>query len=76
MQTNILKVDDEFQAIETRTIDDRNRLTLGRLLQGSKRIRVYKNDRGKSFYSLLLKSQLLSSGFFKIKRPLKVFKRG
>lgn len=46
MQPGILKIDDEFHEIGTRTIDDRDRLILGKLLKGSKRVRLYKNDRG------------------------------
>jgi hypothetical protein len=43
---NILKVNDSFTEIGTRTIDERNRLTFGEILKGSKRIRLYRNDRG------------------------------
>ena len=46
MQNNILKIDDEFQEIGTRTIDGRQRLTLGELLKGFKRVRLYKNGLG------------------------------
>ncbi len=35
MGNNILKIEDEFEEIDTRTVDDRNRLTLGDLLKGS-----------------------------------------
>ncbi|MCX5831747.1 MAG: hypothetical protein NT140_07655 [Deltaproteobacteria bacterium] len=43
---NILQVNDSFEEIGTRTIDERNRLTVGEILKGSKRIRLYRNDRG------------------------------
>ena len=46
MQNTVLRIDDEFQEIGTKTIDDRNRLTLGNLFRGYKRVRSYKNDRG------------------------------
>jgi hypothetical protein len=46
MQQGTLKIDDEFREIGTKTVDDRNRLTLGELPGGSKRVRLYKNDRG------------------------------
>ena len=46
MRGNILRVKDEFKEVDTRTIDDRNRLTLGELMKGSKRVRLYKNDAG------------------------------
>ena len=43
---NILKVTDSFEEIGTRTIDERNRLTVGEILKGCKRIRLYRNVRG------------------------------
>ena len=46
MQNTILRIDDEFQEIGTKTIDDRNRITVGDLFRGYKRVRLYKNDRG------------------------------
>jgi hypothetical protein len=46
MRGNVLRVKDEFKEVDTRTIDDRNRLTLGELVEGSKRVRLYKNDAG------------------------------
>jgi len=46
MQSTSIKINDEFQEIGTRTIDSRNRLTVGELVQGLKRVRVYKNKLG------------------------------
>ena len=46
MQNASIKINDEFQEIGTRTIDSRNRLTVGELVQGLKRVRVYKNKLG------------------------------
>ena len=46
MQHNILKVHEEFQEIDTKTIDDRKRVTLGSLINDAKRVRLYKNKRG------------------------------
>lgn len=43
---NNIKINDDFQEIGTKTIDDRNRLTLGEIFKGYKRIRLFKNDRG------------------------------
>ncbi len=45
MQNNI-NVNDDFREIGTKTMDERNRLTLGELFKGYKRIRLFKNDRG------------------------------
>jgi len=46
MQSHSIKIDDEFQEIDTRTIDERSRLTLGELIKGCKRVRLYRNKRG------------------------------
>ena len=43
---NILTVTDSFEEIGTRTIDERNRLTVGEILKGCKRIRLYRNVSG------------------------------
>jgi hypothetical protein len=36
----------EFREIATKTIDKRNRITLGKYLDGCKRVRVYGNRKG------------------------------
>ena len=46
MESNVIKIDSEFRAIGTRTIDERKRLTIGELLGDFKRVRLYENDRG------------------------------
>ena len=46
MQNDIIKINDEFQEIDTRTIDNRNRLTIGELALGFNRVRIYKNQLG------------------------------
>jgi len=46
MEKNVLKIDDEFQEIGTRTIDDRKRLTLGEAIKNFKRVKLYMNLRG------------------------------
>ena len=46
LQNNTIKINDEFQEIDTRTIDSRKRLTIGELAQGFNRVRLYKNKMG------------------------------
>ena len=46
LQNNTIKINDEFAEIDTRTIDNRNRLTIGELAQGFNRVRLYKNKMG------------------------------
>lgn len=49
MDNNTIYVNCEFEEIDTRTIDERNRLTIGELIKGYKRVRIYKNNRGEVF---------------------------
>jgi hypothetical protein len=46
MDHNTLKIDDEFREIESKTVDERKRITLGELAKDSKRVRLYTNKRG------------------------------
>ena len=46
LQNDTIKIDDEFTEIDTRTIDSRNRLTIGEFSQGFNRVRLYKNKMG------------------------------
>jgi len=54
MQQSVLRVDDNFYEIGTRAIDDRNRVILGELVKGSKKVRLYKNERGEFLLMPLL----------------------
>jgi len=46
LQKDKIKINDEFQEIDTRTIDSRNRLTIGELAQGFNRVKLYKSELG------------------------------
>jgi len=46
MRRELVKIDDEFEEIGTRTVDERKRLTLGDLIKDFRRVRLYKNERG------------------------------
>ncbi len=46
MKDNTIKIHDEFEEIDTRTMDSRNRLTIGEFAQGFNRVRLYKNKKG------------------------------
>ena len=46
LQKGKIKINDEFQEIDTRTIDNRNRLTIGELAQGFNRVKLYKSELG------------------------------
>jgi len=76
MRNKILKIDDEFQEIDTRTIDDRNRLTLGGLFTGSKRVRLYKNDRGEVLLQPVVEIPASELWLFQNKEALKSVQKG
>jgi hypothetical protein len=46
LPNDIIKINDEFAEVDTRTIDNRNRLTIGELALGFNRVRIYKNQSG------------------------------
>ena len=76
MERNILKVDDEFQEIGTRTIDDRNRLTLGEFMKGSKRVRLYMNERGELFLQPVAEIPASELWLFQNKEAIESVKKG
>jgi hypothetical protein len=76
MRGNVLKIEDEFKEIATRTIDDRNRLTLGELIKGSKRIRLYKNDRGEVLLRPVVEIPASEAWLFQNKEAFESVKKG
>jgi hypothetical protein len=46
MEKREIKVNDVFQELDTRSIDGRNRLTIGELAAGFNRVKVYINEMG------------------------------
>jgi hypothetical protein len=76
MQKNSVKVNDEFMEIGTRAIDDRNRLTIGELLKGSKRVRLYKNNRGEVLVQPVVEIPASELWLFQDKEALENVKKG
>ena len=76
MERNILRVDDKFQEIGTRTIDDRNRLTLGEFMKGSKRVRLYINERGELFLQPVVEVPASEVWLFQNKQASESVKKG
>jgi hypothetical protein len=76
MERNILRVDDKFQEIGTRTIDDRNRLTLGEFMKGSKRVRLYMNERGELFLQPVVEVPASEVWLFQNKQAIESVKKG
>ncbi|MGA2467785.1 MAG: hypothetical protein ABSH06_25990 [Thermodesulfobacteriota bacterium] len=76
MRGNVLKIEDEFKEIDTRTVDDRNRLTVGELLKGSKRVRLYKNERGEVLLQPVVEIPASEAWLFKNKEAFESVKKG
>ena len=76
MRGKSLKIEDEFEEIATRTIDDRNRLTLGELLKGSRRVRIYKNDRGEVLLRPVVEIPASEAWLFQNQEALESVKKG
>ena len=76
MENTVLRIDDEFQEIGTKTIDDRNRLTLGDLFKGYKRVRLYKNDRGELLLQPTVEIPASELWLFQNKEALKSVQTG
>ena len=75
MQNNI-KISDDFQEVGTRTMDERNRLTLGEIFKGYKRIRLYKNERGEVLLQPVVEVPASELWLFQNKEALESVQRG
>ena len=76
MRGKVLKVKDQFEEVATRTIDGRRRLTLGELPKGSKRVRIYKNDRGEVLLQPLVEIPASEVWLFENEEALESVKKG
>ena len=75
MQNNI-NINDDFQEVGTRTMDDRNRLTLGEIFKGYKRIRLYKNERGEVLLQPVVEVPASELWLFQNREALESVQRG
>jgi hypothetical protein len=76
MRGRVLKIKDEFEEVATRTIDDRNRITLDELPKGSKRVRIYKNDRGEVLLRPLIEIPASEPWLFRNEEAFESVKKG
>ena len=76
MEKDVLRVDDEFQEIGTRTIDDRKRLTLGELIKDFKRVKLYRNDRGELLLRPVVEVPVSELWLFKNKEAFESVQEG
>jgi len=76
MRGKVLKIEDDFEEIATRTVDDRNRLTIGELPKGLKRVRIYKNDRGEVLLRPVVEIPVSEAWLFQNKEAFQRVKKG
>jgi len=76
MDNNIIFVSSEFEEIGTRTIDERNRITIGELMKGYKRVRIYKNKRGEIFLQPIVEIPASELWLFQDKEALESVLKG
>jgi hypothetical protein len=76
LQKDKIKINDEFQEIDTRTIDSRNRLTIGDLAQGFNRVRLYKNELGEILLKPVVEIPASELWLFQNKEALEDVQKG
>ncbi len=76
MRGKVLKVKSEFEEVGTRTIDGRRRLTLVELPEGSKRVRIYKNDQGEVLLQPVIEIPASEVWLFKNEEALENVRKG
>ncbi len=75
-QNNIINVNDEFQEIDTRSIDSRSRLTIGELALGFNRVKVYKNRQGEILLKPIVEIPASELWLFKNKEAFENIQEG
>ena len=73
---NIDRVNDEFQEVATKTVDKKYRITIGKLIEGYKRVKVYKNSKGEILLKPLIEIPASEAWLFQDKEALENIKRG
>lgn len=76
LKNNTIKINDEFAEIDTRTIDNRNRLTIGELAQGFNRVRLYKNKMGEILLKPVVEIPASELWLFQNKEALENVQKG
>lgn len=73
---NTIRINDEFEEIDTRTIDSRNRLTIGEFAQGFNRVRLYKNKQGEILIKPVVEIPVSELWLFKNKEAFEDVQKG
>lgn len=66
-----LKNTDEFEEMATIGIDDRNRVTLGKIVHGASRLKVYRNSQGDILLRPVVEIPAAELWLYKNKKALK-----
>lgn len=73
---DVISVNDNFQEVDTKTIDGRKRLTLGNLLEGFNRVKIYKNLRGELLIKPVVEIPASELWLYKNKEAYESVQRG
>jgi len=76
MSEKIIKINDDFEEIGTRNIDDRKRLTIGELAEDFNRVKVYKNKLGEILLRPVVEIPASEYWLFKNEEALENVKKG
>lgn len=76
MPAIILKNDDEFKEMATVGIDGRNRVTLGKIVHGASRLKVYRNSQGDILLRPVVEIPAAELWLYKNEQALESVKRG
>jgi len=71
-----ISINDNFQEVDTKTIDSRKRLTLGNLLEGFNRVKIYKNTRGELLITPVVEIPASDLWLYKNKEAFESLQRG
>jgi hypothetical protein len=71
-----ISIHDDFREIGTKTIDERNRLTLGELFKGYKRIRLFRNDQGDVLLQPIVEVPVSELWLYRNKEAFKSVQKG
>ncbi len=75
-QVRTIQIADEFVESETKTLDERNRVSLGKIAKGIKRVRLYRNKVGEIFIQPLAEIPASELWLYRNKKALASVKKG
>jgi len=73
---DVISINDKFQEVDTKTIDSRKRITVGSLLEGFNRVKIYKNTRGELLIKPVVEIPASELWLYKNKDAFESLQRG